>query len=335
MKKIFILILGVLFLGTIYFQLTKPTGQKNEQRFVGLQNSKNFIVGSTIDNTVVYASFSKPEEWLPLDDISQTGITPQIQTTQNSDYILYGKKNESVLIDLTTHTKTTIPYPYDNLVLENNGPRLLVIEDTKNSQHIALSILENSKKEEIITIPKPNEQENISVVWGGDNSLWYGISTFVDDGGGNEIISDNNIFHQIDIGTKKITRTIKKVKALAPSPYSNDLLITKAHGASTQVYLEHSNTQKLITTFENMKQKLFCDFENETTILCHGYNYSLNQLFLVTLFDTNSGDIQYSRTYDEKKLFPSSYTVDQTTHTLYLLDLLQNGKLYKEIIKNP
>lgn len=325
----------VLFLSTLFFQSNKKNKNQNEEKFVGLQHTKNFIVGSTTNNVVLYSSFLKPNEWLPVDTISQTGITPQIQTSLNSDYILFGKKDESILLNLTNQTKTSLPYSYENLVLENNGSRVLIIEETKNKKDIVLSILDKSKKEQIITIPKPNAQENISVVWGGNNSLWYGISTFVDDGGGNEIISDNNTFYEISIPKRKIIKTITNIKALAPSPYNDELLITKTRGAGTQVYLEKNNSQKLITTFENQKQKLFCDFENETTILCHGYNYSMNQLFLVTLYNTTNGDIQYSRTYDEKKIFPSSYTVDQTTHTLYLLDLLQNGKLYKEIIKNP
>lgn len=326
---------GALFFGTIFFQITKHNNPTNEQRFVGLQHAKNFIVGSTIHNTVVYASFDKPEEWFPLGDISQTGITPQIQTTQNENYVLYGGKNKSLLINLTNKTQTTIPYPYEQLFLENKGPKLLLIESSNNTQNITLSILQDNKKNELLKIPKPKEKQNISVVWGGSNSLWYGITTFVDDGGGNEIIDDNNTFHQINIESKKIVRTIKNVKLVTPSPYNDDLLITKGTGTKTEVFIENTGIKKLLTAFDNQKQKLFCDFENETSVLCHGYNYQTNQLFIVTIFDIASGDIIYTRTYDEKRVFPSSYTLDQTTHTLYLLDVQQNGKLYKEIIQNP
>ena len=335
MRRIFFLLILIFFVCLGIYYVTKNNTHLDGRAFIGINKSKDYLVGITTKNEIVTASFTNPEMWEKIDYEVQSGITPKLQTTKNNNYLLYGKGEKSVIYNLETKEKKEIPYSYDSIIIGEITPDLLLFSNDKRNNNLVISRIQEEKQEKILTLPPLQENEEVSVAWGFNNTLWYAIIPTEDDGGGNFIPSEKNTFYQINLSTKKVLQKIPNIASLSPSWFSDEIIITRINSGITKIHKKGNTEETLITEFDTQLQKLLCEFGNETTVKCYGYNFALDQLFSFKLFDKNSGNTIYTQTYDESNVFPTSYVVDPTSKTLYLLNLKEDGKLYKELIPTP
>lgn len=335
MRKIFILLILVLLVSLGIYQANQSSPSPKKHAFIGINKAKDFLVGITTGNEIVAASFENPEIWEKIDYEVQGGITPKLQTTKNNNYLLYGKGEEAVIYNLETKKKKVIPYSYDSVLIAESTPDFLVFSNEEKTENLLVTRVHNENREIILKLPPLQENEEFNVAWGFNNTLWYAVIPTEDDGGGNLIPSEFNTFYQIDLATKKVLQTIPNIATLSPAWFSDEVILTRTNSGITKIYKKEKTKETLVTEFDTQLQKLLCEFGNETTIKCYGYNYALDQLFSIKLFDKNSGDTIYAQTYNEEMVFPASYLVDPSSKTLYLLNLKEDGKLYKEIIPTP
>lgn len=331
MKRVFILTGIILFLGALIFAPRPESTPPKLDRAQFLGHTKDYIVAIINGHSVATTNREKPGSWSIVGEGVFTADTYLLQTSRKNNFILFPTTGGSTLVDLDQQSSQNISHPFTDILLAPHGNSLLLAEPIDHKK-LKISLLTPSQKSEIITIRVQEEQEQLFIDWDGQNNVWYGYVTMYDDGGGTITPSETSTFFKLDLTTKKQTTTKKNIRTIMPSSYTDDYLFSVAEDQHINYFISKNNVVTKFATTNNGVEEMTCDFGNTTTILCEGVAYNRNPDIFIRLFSIETLQVTSEKFFNAEKILPTFFTLDQATKNLYMVNLVENGVMYKETI---